>query len=552
MNEFTVHRPTGVASWPMICLAGVEGGGKSWSAAEATGIEYFDLGLWLEFGEQMAEEYGAVPGANYGVIDHDGSYNQVLGACKWAARESRTGKPRVFVFDSISKLWEMLSDEQQIIANRRAAEKGRRTDGDANITVDQWNVAKDKFYDVIGALRGFNGPVILSARLDNVAVIGPGGTPTGEKIWKVRAQKDLVFECQVIMQARAPRQWTMTKIASSILTMPSEGYMDWPDFTIEELLIRLELDGDLRVVADRSFVKPEPAGNLDQATQQAHAASKPQASADDPRGDLPTLPTRDEWVAQVKELEANTDRDALIDMYKLAKAHGNRIFLAIAEGAGKRVKIVLDREQAAAEAALAATAGEESQEPTDVQNGEPLTAEEQADWDAIQAETERKHAEELASQTSAEPEPAQVDAPTPDPKEASGQSESSDDSPAETGTPEPTADVTQVEVDGTVVATTTKSDVTDPAPETAADDDAQPKFDPSPCDGFPHGRNKWSGEAVVDPQARANTPRRRGVLKALSDKFGDQLADAVFGELGLEVEEASTTRLQEVLQTAGV
>lgn len=236
----TRRKPSGKPSWPIVLLAGCEGAGKSWAAAEATGSDRFGKSLWLEIGEQTADEYGAVPGADFEILEHDGSFGQILAQLRAAVAEPAVeGKPNLLVVDSLTEMWDLLSDEQQTIANRR---RNAKNGADATITMDQWNAAKKRWGYVISELRRFPGPVVAATRLEQVAVVGSNGQPTGSSTWKVRAEKNLPFEVQVVMQAREPRQWVMTKIANTRLQLPDEGFLKWPKFTVEDLLSQMGLE----------------------------------------------------------------------------------------------------------------------------------------------------------------------------------------------------------------------------------------------------------------------------------------------------------------------
>lgn len=236
----TRRKPSGKPSWPLVLLSGCEGAGKSWAAAEATGNDRFGKSLWLEIGEQTADEYGSVPGAAFEILEHDGSFGQILAQAREAVAEPAVdGKPNLLVVDSLTELWDLLSDEQQTIANRK---RNAKNGADATITMDQWNAAKKRWGYVISELRRFPGPVIATARLEQVAVVGSNGQPTGASTWKIRTEKNLPSEVQVVMQAREARQWVMTKIANTRLQLPDAGFLNWPKFTIEDLLSKMGLE----------------------------------------------------------------------------------------------------------------------------------------------------------------------------------------------------------------------------------------------------------------------------------------------------------------------
>lgn len=271
MNEYQTRRPTGQASWPIVILAGVEGSGKTWSAVEASGMDLIDRAFFLEVGERMADEYGAVPGADFEIVEHDGTWGNILGAVRWAASQTPAdGKAHLLIIDSVTEVWTLLSDIAQHVANTRARNKGRGGSGDAQITMDLWNQAKDALADFLAACRAFPGPVILTARLDNVTVV-EGGKPTGEHVWKIRGEKNLPYQATVILQARSPRDWLLTKIASTKMQLPPNGEEKiGPAFTVEGLFERM---GVTAGAAASTYVRPSPDGtpHMSQAQRQAQA-----------------------------------------------------------------------------------------------------------------------------------------------------------------------------------------------------------------------------------------------------------------------------------------
>lgn len=497
MTEFTTLKPTGKPAWPLILLAGVEGAGKSWTAAEASALDLFGQSFFLEVGERMADEYGAIPGANYEIIQHDGSERQIIQAAQWAAQQPTIdGKPNLLIIDSMTEVWQVIQDEQQAIANRRAQAKGRGSNRDATITMDQWNVAKDHFNDLLMAARRFPGPVIMTARLDNVSVV-EGGQPTGEKIWKVRSEKNLPYAATVIVQAREPRHWTLTKIASRILQLPPEGAIQWNGFTIEELLVRMEIDSPAAVV-DSTYVRPK--ANEAQAT----SVDKPQ-SDDAPveaPGDLPPMP--DDIKGTLAAAESALDLPAIEALGRVVAANdragtaGARVAKARVEGAWKRVNARLKAGER--------PAGEESQDTP-----EP----------------------EMSCTGMA---PEEEGGPSDPPAEPQTTDEPSSSAPEEdASSPEPTS---------------TPSD--DSEPPAQREQPAQGTFGDMPEPKW--GTNTDSGQPIHDPAKRKDSKRRTGILSALEDELprvegADTVDDLVYMHIGLEADQASTDALQDVLTT---
>lgn len=274
--ELKTRKPSGKPPWPMILLAGGEKSGKSWSAAAFSASDLVGRTFYVEIGEHYADEYGAIPGARYEIVEHDGSYRDI-GRQIWAAsRQPRIGgKPNCIVVDSMTLLWDLLSDEAQQTANRR---KNKGTDGEAQITMDLWNAAKRRWNDILGVLRTHDGPVILTARLEQVAVMAANGQPTTEKALKVKAEKNLPYEVDVIVRIPAPRQFEITGLRSTRFQLEPGAALPAPDFSVDELLRKLGLAED-GATAPRSVTPLQVA--------------EPEEVA--PKREQPTGPREDEW-----------------------------------------------------------------------------------------------------------------------------------------------------------------------------------------------------------------------------------------------------------------
>ena len=110
---------------------------KSYSCAVASGSELVGRTLWVGIGEDDPDEYGAIPGADFEIVEHDGTYAGILGAVRAAVAEPPSaGGPTLLVVDSMTRLWNLLGDNAQAIANKRA--KGRRgAGGDFSISMDR-------------------------------------------------------------------------------------------------------------------------------------------------------------------------------------------------------------------------------------------------------------------------------------------------------------------------------------------------------------------------------------------------------------------------------
>ena len=242
------RRPTGLPSWPMLLIAGAEKSGKSWSCAEASGSDLVGRTLWIGIGEDDPDEYGSVPGADFEIVSNDGSYREILAAIEWAAAQPATdGKPNLIVVDSMTRLWDLLCDMAQEQANARARRKSQnpntrqaaaQTDTEADIHMDIWNVAKDRWQHVVEALRVHQGPTLLTARLEEVTVM-QNGRPTQDKTLKIKAEKSLPYDVGGIVQMPERGSAFLVGVRSTRLQVPSR--MPLPSFTVDALWQKLGL-----------------------------------------------------------------------------------------------------------------------------------------------------------------------------------------------------------------------------------------------------------------------------------------------------------------------
>ena len=277
--EIFTRRPTGRPAYPLILLSGVEKAGKSYSAAEFSGSVQIGQTYWLPVGDPTADEYGAVPGADYDLLPHDGTFHSIVETLRSAVAQprsaSRGGRPNLIVIDSMTRLWELLVQEQQELANarnRRRAALGWKpvlTDkGEAVVAPDQWSAAKKRWREVVNLLRGHDGPVVLTARIEPEDASGETGRPESDtRRWKVRADKDLVFDVSVIVQFRTYREAIVTGAHSLSLRINPGEVRAISDFTVDKLLDELGLS-DLAVAARREQVVLRPEAVLTEESEQ--------------------------------------------------------------------------------------------------------------------------------------------------------------------------------------------------------------------------------------------------------------------------------------------
>ncbi|RIJ76585.1 hypothetical protein D1871_10960 [Nakamurella silvestris] len=339
------RKPSGKPSWPTMLIAGRPGGGRSWTAAEATGSPRLGRAFWIEIGETVADEYGSVPGAEYEIVDHDGTYHGIKRAVAAAAAEPfENGQPNLIVVDTFGRLWDLLSDEAQEMANRREAAKAARykkpapdPDADFNIGTDLWNRAKRRWYAVLDMLIKFQGPSILLSRLDETSVMDADGYPTKEKIWKVRGHKDFAADVDIVIEVRKFREFTLTKARSTTWSIPEGQEFVLPDFSIERLLDRLGVGAD--TVGTHNVTTLDPTA-VDPGVAEASA-------------EKPTVP--EDFELQIKAAVGADDMEKITALWHLANQAGDERAKAVATVAGKEVKQQLEL--------LARAAAEQAAEP---------------------------------------------------------------------------------------------------------------------------------------------------------------------------------------------
>ena len=202
--QLRTRPPTGIVPWPLLLVEGGEKSGKSWSAALLTTSPRVGRSFWLDLGEGAGDEYGAIPGAAYELLVHDGTFGDYLGQVQavheLAGKAAAAGEPPVLlVIDTMTDEWEGLKDWASSRAVERAARRGRKvTAEEAKVTSDLWNDAGARHRRLMTLLLTFPGVVVMIARGKEVAKIGDNGQPVeGEKTYRVEGHKSLPYDASV-------------------------------------------------------------------------------------------------------------------------------------------------------------------------------------------------------------------------------------------------------------------------------------------------------------------------------------------------------------------
>lgn len=204
------RKPTGKMPWPMLVFAGGEKTGKTYAAIEGSTSQLVHRTLLLEVGESYGDAYASIPGADYEIVEHDGSWRDIYNQL-WAATtqdKGPNGEPNLVILDSGSMLWDLIVNDLQATAN------ARRKKDDADITMDLWNRGKKRWAKIVDLLRFYDGPSIITARYDEVTVV-ENGKPTQRTEWKVRAEKNLPYDADGVVEWREPRKPRVTRIRST-------------------------------------------------------------------------------------------------------------------------------------------------------------------------------------------------------------------------------------------------------------------------------------------------------------------------------------------------
>ena len=196
------RKPTGVVPWPLILIEGGEKTGKSYSCAVLSASKKVGRTLWLDWGEGAADEYGAVDGARYEVIEHDGTWASIMGQVVAAKEEAQRAKdagepPVVLVLDSITAEWESLKDWASDRAKTQRANREKiQRDPNAEVTVSMnlWNDAAGRHRKLMTQLMTFPGIVVITARGGETALVENGKPVEGKKSYRVEGHKSLAFD----------------------------------------------------------------------------------------------------------------------------------------------------------------------------------------------------------------------------------------------------------------------------------------------------------------------------------------------------------------------
>lgn len=202
------HSASGQVPCPMILVEGPEKAGKTWAAVLLAKSPRVGPLYFLDLGEGSGEEYGAIPGVAYEVLEHDGTYAEVLDqilAVKAAARQAMDAgePPYVLVLDTATDLWEGLRawlNERARNSERNKAKLRQDPNAELDVGRNLWNDAERRYRRIMTQLLTFPGIVVVTARGKEISATDPAtGQPyrDGRKDYRVESHKSLAYDATV-------------------------------------------------------------------------------------------------------------------------------------------------------------------------------------------------------------------------------------------------------------------------------------------------------------------------------------------------------------------
>ncbi|MFE9099918.1 hypothetical protein [Actinomadura geliboluensis] len=238
--------PTGVAAWPLVLVEGADGADPRRYCAELSTSPRIGQMYWLDLGHGAADEYGALPGAYYEIVEHDGTWHSILAAVteiRDIARQEHAagGQPVALVIDSMTTLWEWIKDWAADRARRADAARAKLArDPHADIPMGNtaWSWANQRHRDLLRLLLTFPGIVAVTARARWVTTVDQAGQPVdGPREYRVDAHKHLTDEVTCWVRAARDEPAVIVAAHSARLrvttgtpephVLPADWSLDW-------------------------------------------------------------------------------------------------------------------------------------------------------------------------------------------------------------------------------------------------------------------------------------------------------------------------------------
>lgn len=331
----TVREPTGAIPPPIMLFTGAAGTGKSYQAAQFTGSPKVGDSFWIEIGkdERTADWYKRVPGAKYLIVDHNGTWPEIVEAAKVAAARAKaswvkTKKVPVIVVDSANGEWRMLSRYAEWKARNTKAARGilsKDPNAEIQVSSTHWNAATKRHQDFLDALADSPAIVVLLCRSELVTVFDAQGQPkANEKTWSIQGQRGLLGYVDVAAQlhlAEEPELLKLRDVTGGVIPGKDAALrLKQETFSLEWLVFeRYGLDPEN--MAQRE-VKPMDANML---MPDDHVVPEDGGGYDPPRPPWQRRMSDEEMVTfahqGVDKLLAAADRDSAVRLWEVIKNH---------------------------------------------------------------------------------------------------------------------------------------------------------------------------------------------------------------------------------------
>jgi hypothetical protein len=289
--------PSGEVEAPLVLVEGGEKAGKTWEIVKATTDKRIIHTWWIEWGEKpCANQYGAIAGANFQIVPHDGTFWAVLSLLEQISERAREmvthDAAPMIVVDTAAGEWKSLRDlaHHRTMASpsvRRKIERDPAARADNHpIPPNTWNDVHELHDEFMRLLKNFPGIAVLISRGREVAAFDASGTPTGDRVYKVEGPRDLAFDCTAWV--RMSRTGTHHVIGARSVHAPLRPDIDEPrPFKGLPWLVF-----DILGYQPRPWTPPDP----ELREQQVH-----QRAAGDPR------PVPQDWEEKFTKAEAVRD-----------------------------------------------------------------------------------------------------------------------------------------------------------------------------------------------------------------------------------------------------
>jgi hypothetical protein len=280
-----MRAPSARPTHPVVLLSGEELSGKTFSALLLSASPRVGPAWVIQIGESDADPYGAIPDTRFSILDHDGTWPDLMATIDDAtegARLALAGEDAtapLLIIDSMDKEWELLSTWAENRA--RAADKARLTlardpNADVPVGATYWNAANRRHRQLMTKLRAFPGIVVLTSREKWVTRMDASGNPTREREYTLESQKQL--GSRVNAWVRLSRENVAQLVGlrhpgGGINPLLDRAY-PLPDFTLEKLVFD-RMGYDPLAAEGRREYAPVPGAEADPSVEEAQPTDRP-------------------------------------------------------------------------------------------------------------------------------------------------------------------------------------------------------------------------------------------------------------------------------------